>query len=60
MLMVVLLALFLQTVLGEQIFIGHAVVVGFFLLIPTLYSNGDSRIGCTCMARLRRVYHIRI
>jgi len=39
MLMVVLLALFLQTVLGNK-FIGHAVVVGFFLLIPTLYSWG--------------------
>jgi ABC-2 type transport system permease protein len=38
-LMWVLLALFLQTVLGNK-FIGHAVVVGFFLLIPTLYSWG--------------------
>jgi ABC-2 type transport system permease protein len=39
MLMVLLLALFLQTVLGNK-FVGHAVVVGFFLLIPTLYSWG--------------------
>ena len=39
LLMVVLLALFLQTVLGNK-FVAHAVVVGFFILIPTLYSWG--------------------
>jgi ABC-2 type transport system permease protein len=39
LLMVVLLALFLQTVLGNK-FVAHAVVVGFFILIPTLYAWG--------------------
>jgi hypothetical protein len=39
MLTIVLLALFLQTLLGNK-FIGHAVVIGFFILIPTLYSWG--------------------
>jgi ABC-2 type transport system permease protein len=38
-LMVILLALFLQTVLGNK-FVAHAVVVGFFILIPTLYAWG--------------------
>jgi ABC-2 type transport system permease protein len=38
-LMVVLLALFLQTVLGNK-FVAHAVVIGFFILIPTLYAWG--------------------
>lgn len=37
--MVVLLALFLQTVLGNK-FVAHAVVIGFFILIPTLYAWG--------------------
>ncbi len=39
LLMVILLALFLQTVLGNK-FVAHAVVIGFFVLIPTLYSWG--------------------
>ena len=39
LLMVVLLALFLQTVLGNK-FVAHALVVGFFILIPVLYSHG--------------------
>jgi ABC-2 type transport system permease protein len=39
LLMVILLALFLQTVLGNK-FVAHAVVVGFFILIPTLYAWG--------------------
>jgi len=39
LLMVVLLALFLQTVLGNK-FVAHAVVVGFFILIPILYAWG--------------------
>jgi ABC-2 type transport system permease protein len=39
LLMVILLALFLQTVLGNK-FVAHAVVVGFFILIPTLFAWG--------------------
>jgi ABC-2 type transport system permease protein len=39
LLMVLLLALFLQAVLGNK-FVAHAVVVGFFILIPTLYAWG--------------------
>ena len=39
LLIVVLLALFLQTLLGNK-FVAHAVVVGFFILIPTLYAWG--------------------
>ncbi|MGC2287019.1 MAG: M1 family aminopeptidase [Candidatus Acidiferrum sp.] len=39
LLMVILLALFLQTVLSNK-FVAHAVVVGFFLLIPILYAWG--------------------
>jgi ABC-2 type transport system permease protein len=39
LLMVILLALFLQTVLSNK-FVAHAVVVGFFILIPTLYAWG--------------------
>jgi hypothetical protein len=39
LLMVILLALFLQTILGNK-FVAHAVVVGFFILIPTLYAWG--------------------
>jgi len=39
MLMVILLALFLQTVLGNK-FVAHAIVVGFFVLIPVLYQYG--------------------
>jgi ABC-2 type transport system permease protein len=39
LLMVILLALFLQTVLGNK-FVAHALVVGFFILIPTLYAWG--------------------
>ena len=39
LLMVVLLALFLQTVLGNK-FVAHAIVVGFFILIPILYAQG--------------------
>jgi ABC-2 type transport system permease protein len=39
LLMVILLALFLQTVLGNK-FVAHAVVVGFFILIPILYAWG--------------------
>src|SRR5580704_457022 len=39
LLMVVLLALFLQTVLGNK-FVAHAIVVGFFILIPILYAWG--------------------
>jgi len=39
LLMVILLALFLQTVFSNK-FIAHGVVVGFFILIPTLYSYG--------------------
>jgi len=54
MLMVILLALFLQTVLGNK-FVAHAIVVGFFVLIPVLYQYGIE-IGCICMARLRRTH----
>ena len=39
LLIVILLALFLQTVLGNK-FIGHALVIGFFILIPVLYRYG--------------------
>jgi ABC-2 type transport system permease protein len=39
LLMVILLALFLQTILGNK-FVAHALVVGFFILIPILYSWG--------------------
>ena len=39
MLMLLLFALFLQTVLGNK-FIAHAVVIGFYILIPTLYAYG--------------------
>ncbi len=39
LLMVILLALFLQTVMGNK-FVAHAVVVGFFISIPTLYAWG--------------------
>lgn len=39
LLMVILLALFLQTIFSNK-FIAHGVVVGFFILIPTLYSYG--------------------
>lgn len=39
MIMVVLLALFLQTILSNK-FIAHAIVIGFFILIPVLYSYG--------------------
>src|SRR5262249_11607698 len=39
LLMVVLLALFLQTLLANK-FLAHALVVGFFVLIPTLYQYG--------------------
>jgi ABC-2 type transport system permease protein len=39
LLMVILLALFLQTFLGNK-FVAHAVVVGFFVLIPILYAWG--------------------
>lgn len=39
LLMVLLLALFLQTILGNK-FVAHAVVIGFFIAIPTLYSWG--------------------
>ena len=39
MLMIVLLALFLQTVLGNK-FVAHALLVGFILLIPILYAWG--------------------
>jgi hypothetical protein len=39
MLMVLLFALFLQTVLGNK-FMAHAVVIGFYILIPTLYAYG--------------------
>lgn len=39
LLMVILLALFLQTVLSNK-FVAHGIVVGFFVLIPTLYSSG--------------------
>ena len=39
LLMVILLALFLQTVLGNK-FVAHAVVVGLFVLIPILYAWG--------------------
>jgi ABC-2 type transport system permease protein len=39
LLMIVLLALFLQTMLGNK-FVAHAVVIGFLILIPTLYSWG--------------------
>jgi len=38
-LMVLLLALFLQTVIGNK-FVGHALVIGFFILIPVLYRYG--------------------
>lgn len=39
LLMVILLALFLQTVLSNK-FAAHGLVVGFFILVPTLYSWG--------------------
>jgi ABC-2 type transport system permease protein len=39
LLMVILLALFLQTVLGNK-FVAYALIVGFFILIPTLYAWG--------------------
>lgn len=39
LLMVILLALFLQTILGNK-FVAHAVVIGFLILIPTLYAWG--------------------
>lgn len=39
LLMVLLLALFLQTVIGNK-FVGHALVIGFFILIPVLYRYG--------------------
>ena len=39
LLMVILLALFLQTVVGNK-FVAHGLVVGFFVLIPTLYGWG--------------------
>jgi hypothetical protein len=39
LLMVILLALFLQTIFSNK-FIAHCVVVGFFVLIPILYSYG--------------------
>src|SRR5580658_7811905 len=39
LLMVILLALFLQTILANK-FLAYALVVGFFILIPTLYAWG--------------------
>ena len=39
LLMVILLALFLQTVLSNK-FVAYGLVIGFFVLIPTLYSWG--------------------
>jgi ABC-2 type transport system permease protein len=39
LLMVILLALFLQTFLNNK-FVAHGLVIGFFILIPTLYGWG--------------------
>jgi len=39
MLMVVLLALLVHTVVSNK-FVGHAIIVGFFLLVPILYRYG--------------------
>ena len=39
LLMVILLALFLQTVVSNK-FVAHGLIIGFFVLIPTLYGWG--------------------